>query len=229
MNSSRKIASVGQGGADEIQETRRRLLRAAAAAAPLVATLPSGAAYALGSTSQCIKDDRSNSQAVDFNPALGGTASPDGFARVQGYQYTFRKGTERPPVTLIVFSIGASANPPYYFGSSGSIGSYSYTVGEVFDPATFAASVWTMTVGPDAVQLLKLYRAASDTGDADSNPTCAVDCLPASTDPQSRCIFPVSQIGPPDAPGQNPGNNMGLTTSCLTSVHPISSGRSCPQ
>ncbi|WP_295431458.1 hypothetical protein [uncultured Thiodictyon sp.] len=233
MNSSRKSASIDPCGADEIQETRRRLLRAAAAAAPLVATLPSGAAYALGSTSQCIDLSRDASQGAAFNPALSGTS--DGFARVAGLSYIFQKGTRPDTVTVPVIAIGTSADtPPYYFASSGSVivggTTYSYTVGAVFKPDEFIGGGWTKFTGPTPVQLAKLYRAASDTGDAYNNPTCAVDCLPAGTDPSSQCVFPLSQIGPPDTQGEgSPGNNMGLTTSCLTSVHPTFSGRSCPQ
>lgn len=233
MNSSRKSASIDPCGADEIQETRRRLLRAAAAAAPLVATLPSGAAYALGSTSQCIDLSRDASQGGAFNPALSGTS--DGFARVPGFSYQFVKPGVRPATGVPVISMSSNI-APYYFASTGSVvvgvpaTTYSYTVGAEFKPDEFAGGGWTRNTGPTSVQLVKLYRAASDTGDAYKNPTCAVDCLPTTTtDPSSQCIFPLSQIGAPDAPGQNPGNNMGLTTSCLTSVHPSFSGRSCPQ
>lgn len=228
MNHSRKDPVRDSDDDDQVQEGRRRLLRSAAAAAPLIATLPSGAAFAFASASQCINQGRVESQSPGFPSWLTGPS--DGFARVAGFQYTFRQGAFRPPRNVTVFSIGATPNSTYYFGESGAVAGNTYTIGAVFDPTTFAGGNWNVTdAGATPVQLLKLYRAESDTGDPYNNPTCANDCTPAATDPTSECVFPLSQIGPPDPPGQNPGNNTGLATSCLMSVNPDFNGQSCPQ
>jgi hypothetical protein len=50
-----------------ISERRRQMLRAAATAAPLVATLPSGAALANASAFQCIAADKTATDAGEFN------------------------------------------------------------------------------------------------------------------------------------------------------------------
>jgi len=204
---------------DEPTPERRRLLKAAAAAAPLIATLPSGAARAMSSTSQCIIQDRAKcqiDQTVDGAVAL---LDYDGYARELGFAYVFSNGTN----DVTVYQVPALGSQ-YYFGSSGTLANGTeYTIGEVFSPSGGDATGgydWSQTSGPQQVLLLRLYRAESDTGDALDNPTGVTTCSPGTTDTGSTCLFPVSQIGSPDELNQNPGNNTGLTTSCLTSFDP---------
>ena len=58
MNDKLPELQNGQQGPNAQDPSRRRLLRAAASAAPLIATLPSGAALARPSAFQCIVKDQ---------------------------------------------------------------------------------------------------------------------------------------------------------------------------
>jgi hypothetical protein len=88
----------GEHAPHEPSRERRRALKAAAAAAPLIATLPSGAALAMASTRQCMISSRNQSQNTyadlgsDFT-VKGGT---DKFLRVptNGYTYTKRNSSD---------------------------------------------------------------------------------------------------------------------------------------
>ena len=62
MSDNAKNQSISQSASSEPSAARRKLLRAAAVSAPFIATLPSGAALAMASASQCMITSRESSQ-----------------------------------------------------------------------------------------------------------------------------------------------------------------------
>ncbi len=68
---------------EKISQKRRRLLKTAAATAPVIATLHSGAAFANASAYQCINDARTQ-------PPSEETSSPDTWVRVEVKRYKFK-------------------------------------------------------------------------------------------------------------------------------------------
>ena len=220
MNHFSSPGSAEQRKHDEPAPERRRLLKAAAAAAPVIATLPCGSARATSSSSQCFIEDRADTQGGTIQ---GAVASSDGFVRTDGYGHAYQKTSGQNTYNLTVFSIGDTGNPPYYFGASGStgVGPTSYDIGTEFDPSSFDGGGWILIfTGPN--QLMRLYRGYSDSGDVLTDPTCAEVCDPDTTDPSSTCVYPLSHVGTDtNAPY---GENMGLTTSCYTSLTPGGAG-----
>jgi len=77
---------------DDVSLARRQLLRAAASVAPLIATLPSGAALAQASASNCVIEEQQAAESgLDQPEAI--TASKDKYVRVKGTRrkYTFAR------------------------------------------------------------------------------------------------------------------------------------------
>ncbi len=175
---------------EPILQVRRRLLQAAAAAAPLIATLPNGAAAATASTAQCIVASREASPSdVIPAPAL------DTFVRQHGTMAVFHlDGNTETKET--VYSMAATP-PSTYYKSDGTV---------------FDTTGWIKDSETD-VLLLRVFRPTSDTFDPVENPTSMADC--GSTPIPPQCIFPVTK----QDPGSNAGN-MGITASCLCSVNP---------
>jgi len=155
---------------------RRRLLQAAAAAAPLIATLPNGAAAATASTAQCIVASR-NAIPSPSNVIEGTTG--DAFVRQRGTEAVFNlNGTNQETV----YSIAPDSDT--YYQSNGDV---------------FITTGWTKD-NEKQVLLLRVFRPVSDNGDTDTNPTSMVDC--GSTPIPPQCIFPVTK----QDPGSDTGN-----------------------
>jgi hypothetical protein len=183
--------------------SRRRLLRAAATVAPVIATLPNGAAWANASTAQCIVTSRDTSQSASTVgvppsnvPAFDVTTAPDNFVRAPGLETTFKRGTAPNVERQVVYSF-----PPDT--------TYYTPAGSVFNPRR-----WTVESTRE-VLLLRVFQPTSDTGDVISNPTSVDNCPTAGPIPP-QCIFPVSKR---DTTGDLAGNT-GLAYSCLCSVNP---------
>jgi hypothetical protein len=163
---------------ETILQGRRRLLQAAAATAtaPLIATLPNGAAAATASTAQCILASR----AADPDDVISASA-PDTFVRQHGTMADFH--LDAPPNTKqTVYSIAPDSDT--YYQSNGDV---------------FITTGWTKD-NEKQVLLLRVFRPVSDNGDTDTNPTSMVDC--GSTPIPPQCIFPVTK----QDPGSDTGN-----------------------
>jgi hypothetical protein len=158
---------------------RRRLLQAAAATAtaPLIATLPNGAAAATASTAQCIVTSRGSSPP---NVISNATPPSDTFVRQHGTMAVFR--LDAPPATTeTVYSIAPVS------------GTYYNSDGTEFDTDGYTKD------SEDDVLLLRVFKPISDTGDPVNNPTSMDNC---GSTPIPRCIFPVTQLNPsPDNMG----------------------------
>jgi len=201
MNQSASPDSPEQRKRNEPSPERRRLLKAAAAATPLIATLPCGAARATSSTYQCAIVDRSMTQSGYVAGAVDGEQEGpypntkwDGYVRVQGWEYVYSDGgTEITLYTIdpAVVEEGHEDDATFYQAN-----------GDTFDDFTGLTRV-----SADPVGLLKLYVASGDIDDVHS---CSVE----------PCIYPAQQLG-------SGTGNFGLTGTCLTSVCAGPSG-SCP-
>jgi hypothetical protein len=175
--------------------SRRRLLKAAAAGAPLIATLPNGAAWATASTAQCIVSSRTASpQNVASDPPPAG----DTFVRQMGREVQVGPTGSSDPATFVTVYTISPDNTTYY-NADGSV----YSSGGL--PSGFQEKTAT------SKQLLRVFDATSDTGDPAGNPTGIANCGATPTPP--RCIFPVDQVG-------SSGDNQPIYTSCLCSVTP---------
>lgn len=174
---------------------RRRLLRAAASSAPLIATLPSGAALAQASAFQCL--EQLKEIAAGGGPAGETRVAPEGpggdkFLRVMAratpyrlsggqvvthYVFTFR-GTP--------FSIDQDGNPWVDQGG---------LVGAEYD-----------------AYLLVIYHAEPDGQTPAATAACTT--TPSSAPPYANCVFPVAEVET-----AQPGN-LGLRRSCWCSINP---------
>ena len=151
---------------------RRRLLQAAAATAtaPLIATLPNGAAAATASTAQCIVASRNASPLNNVIPEA--TPPLDTFVRQHGTMAVFH--LDAPPATTeTVYSIAPDS------------GTYYKSDGTVFDTAGYTKD------SEDDVLLLRVFKPFSDTGDPINNPTSMDNC--GSPPIPTQCIYPVTQ------------------------------------
>jgi len=182
-------------GALRLAAGRRNFLKAAASAAPLVATLPSGATWAT-STSQCILD------AITASPSLPGAVdlsppSADQFVRVKGEAVTWQEVQYNPPPpalkTQLTYHIKALDNGTELYWMPN---------GEPFVPP----AGWTVK-GRTDVGLLQVFTPQPSTTD----PTTVGSCSPGTYDTQGVCLYPVSQVKSP---------NIGMQASCLCSVNP---------
>jgi len=211
MNQSASPGSPEQGKRNEPSPERRRVLKAAAAAAPLVATLPCGTARATSSTYQCAIVDRYNTQSPGFPTAVENGALPvppsastystawDGYVRTQGYEYVFSKDGD-PDSPLTLYTIGNTADDD-------GLGTFYKANGDTFVDPSAPGNDWSLD-SATPVGLLVMYVADSAT-----DPTCVETC------PGPSCIYPRAQVG--DGGGSG---NFGLTGSCLASVDPETSG-----
>lgn len=147
---------------------RRRLLRAAAAIAPLVATLPNGASAANASTAQCIVTSRNPN-----TPPAPVAATPDGFVRQFGREVKVGLTVSNDPDSYIIVYTINGETPLKYYRSDGSVWSTGL-------PSDYQEK------SVEAKALLRYFDAAAD----DTN---VENCAPISAVP--NCIFPVAQPG----------------------------------
>jgi hypothetical protein len=157
-------------GADAPAQDRRRLLRAAATAAPLIATLPSGAALAVASTYQCVdKDKVASTSAADFVAST----SLDQWVRVAARRQEWSK-IDNPSTTRWAISFD-------------DVNWYRQNTGKYLNTAN-----WTPIGSPEDVAVLRIYsQAALQIGDV-SNSCAPLSPLPANA-PYSGCVFPIAQ------------------------------------
>lgn len=153
---------------ESVAQGRRRLLKAAATTAPLIATLPNGAAWATASTNQCIIDSR-NGASVDV------VTSGDGFVRQNGQEVKIGLKTSTDPQTYKTYYT-IDPDDTTYYDVNGNV--YALT------------SDYEVKSKTD-VQLLRFFDATSDTGDIANNPTGAANCGDTPIPPQ--CIYPVDK------------------------------------
>ena len=180
--------------------SRRHLLRAAAVTAPLVATLPSGAAMANASSFQCAVVDQNKLPTAAINP------QDDTFVRVQGKTWTET------------------------IAGTGEVTFYNFTSLDGQDNVTVDADgnrYPTPAPLPQTatdIYLLVLYQPVG--GDAinglhvdDSEPPLPSQCTVKSNlsgwtqapdgSTGTYCVYPVADLGA--------GGSMGITGSCLAS------------
>ena len=176
---------------------RRRFLKSAAVVAPLVATLPNGAAQAAGSTAQCILDNIQDSQAGAIEPVVSSPPpASDGYSRMTATRVSFRRSLGGfPPQIETVNVYELTAYPGQLFDTNGG----------VFDPSSFTPAFAEVPGSRTAVSVLALYQP-----DDPTEPTTVAACIPGTNDPAPTCLYPVTQFAPND--------NIGITTSCLVSV-----------
>ena len=176
---------------------RRRFLKSAAVVAPLVATLPNGAAQAAGSTAQCILDNIEDSQGGAIEPVVASPPPPgDGYSRMTATRISFRRSLGGfPPQFENVNVYQLTAYPGQFFDATGAI----------FDPAAFTPAFQEVPNSRTPVSVLVLYQP-----DDPTDPTTVTSCIPGTNDPDTTCLYPVTQF--------SPDNNIGITTSCLVSV-----------
>lgn len=198
---------------DAVVQGRRRLLKAAAASAPLIATLPNGAAFATASTAQCVIEARDASKTDQDSTFDAKAALGDGYVRVKGIQTEFTRVVESKTRQAGVTQDVDVIKVVYSFPSAPS--TYYNVDGTVFNPAEGG---WTKGASQE-VYLLRVFVPTDGSG------------TPVGTDPQSvdncsfvsgvaqdippQCIYPVGQRD-----FYRDDGNMGLTTSCLCSVNP---------
>jgi hypothetical protein len=239
---------AGDASDSALSTHRRRLLKAAASAAPVIATLPSGEALAAASALQCIINEQDGTK----GPAPGQvpSPSPDGYARLLGDKetYAIENGSGgflfadvyhvQLPASgeeIRVWGDNAVAGVPEpgTWFSPGEFGQPDFFLG-ISDPV--ATNPW---------EFLYLYKADSSPLDSKEDIAVNPDGTPADCDiaPSLEGVWD-SQGGPPGAPtapGSPPGKycfhplavqetapqtpgNVPLTNSCLVSFHNASPG-----
>lgn len=176
--------------------SRRRLLKAAARSAPLIATLPSGAALANASAFQCL--EKLQDLAGDGLPAGAVPPSTDRYVRVQAKLEVYEDAAlnRRWSVYRIPFS-----GSDVLVDESGNL----FIVPDDAD-----------LTGTTDVELLVLYRARDNSPNpvtADRN--CDLNAVTgwSPTSPEN-CVFPIAKVNT-----VQPGN-LGMSTSCLCSINP---------
>jgi hypothetical protein len=198
MNDTLPKLPRGPHGADTEDPVRRRLLRAAASAAPLIATLPSGAALAVASAYQCVPKDKTASDELADTPPSTTTdfqSSPppptDRWLRIAATRQRWVKGAK--PADF-VYAISFPSDDTFWYLESG----------ERFDTTGYRA------VGrPETVAVLRIY-SENALAMGDLSDSCTVTVPTGANPPNSGCVFPVARRGV--------GDNMGLTGSCWTSI-----------
>jgi hypothetical protein len=208
-------------------ERRRSLLKAAASAAPVIATLPSGAALAGSSSLQCVIKEQNGDKSPPENIE---EPQADHYARleVDSYIEIWRIQDPTNPASDIfvrVFHVTMDGEEIYVYGDNTAPGVP--IMGSWFDTAS--------ATGPfrrNPAAFLYGYNATTsplaEKDDLKVNPTtllpseCVIDTdippwpgapeSPAGPDDKKHCIFPFAVRADVDTPG-----NVPLTHSCLTS------------
>lgn len=184
------LIEVEEGGS---QGARRRLLRAAAAA-PFVASIPSGAAHAMASASQCVIDSKKASD--DGVPILSQSGKDRWVRRVVKLRRfgSLRSGT---PETLDAWNIDGT-----WYDKDGNVVS-----GDVPDPCDFFTQFCPVGEERDAWVLQIFEPDGTATGSIEApNGVHRVGTYPA---------YSIQFDRPAAAP-----ENMGITGTCLCSVDP---------
>jgi hypothetical protein len=178
---------------ETVVQSRRRLLKAAAATAPLIATLPNGAAWATASTAQCVTDSREG-------PLPDGATSHGGdrFVRRGGYETWVKEDGKRRSIHVCGI-IGDEPNTYYSYDPPHEV------LPTITDTGATINRV-EQTNRRIEKEFLQFFRATTD--DAGVTNCDGTDGGPA-VPPQ--CIFPYAQ-----------GNSGGqpLLGTCLCSVNP---------
>jgi hypothetical protein len=188
---------------DEVASTdRRRLLRAAVSAAPIIATLPSGAALAQASTSHCILDSITQSATATDAVAVPNcsTGAGDGWLRLCASRARFKQGA-----STFVFALN--------FGTAGW---YNETTGVLLDgtwtqqptPAiTYRQVLVLQKPYPNGTNPERLYKPAD-------GPICNGSTDPGivTTPDYDGCFFPLAKRQPANING-----NTAIMASCWTS------------
>ena len=189
---------------ETVVQSRRRLLKAAAATAPLIATLPNGAAWATASTAQCIINSQTAGAAnVVTDPPPAG----DTLVRQLGREVIVGPKTTNDSSRLTVYTIDPDDGT--YYKSDGTL---------------FIDNSWEEKSSTD-VQLLRVFTATPI-----SDPTSVKNCLGGTSPttgsntvtyavPNPGCIYPASL--------RSPSDNQPLAMSCLCSVNPTLGGVAC--
>lgn len=197
---------------------RRRLLRAAVAAAPVMATLPNGAALANASARQCLIQDKSHSDSFDIGVdpyTFDLSDSIDGYVRFTNAEKTWRvrigPGQFVFPVT---YPMGTYPLDHPVVDLRGDPIEYKAD-GTIFVPNSGNGDTVQST---RTVYLLGLYKPLPESSDF---PTTVDTCdLNGATQPTPQgtinaglqCFWPVSERQTGN------GGNMGISGSCLASV-----------
>lgn len=215
-------------GRSAVWSRRRALLKAAASAAPVIATLPSGAALANASALQCVINQQQGQGGAPAGVLERPLPIDDKFVRVpgsiRGYEIPDPGGSGS---TLLVRVYRIPALPPgsgsdvYVFGDNSDLMSNPPTPGTWFDTGSGS---WAGIDNP--AEFLVVYSAdpvpigdKSDVAiDADLWPSqCEIaEGIPTwpgggPTSPQ-HCFYPVAVQAPPNTVG-----NIALAHSCLVS------------
>jgi len=177
---------------------RRRMLRSAAYAAPLIATIPSGAVRAQASTAQCIVKDRANAPVA--------TVSEDAYVR-------------RPALFQAYLDDAGEAHTVLGFPQDNPSTFYEADLSNIGVPANLLPdgipSGWTLIPGTDRdVFVLKYYKP--DNFDQPQTVTDICDVQPddngVTPTPPEDCLWQITT--------GEVGENQGMTVSCLCSVNP---------
>lgn len=186
-----------------VSEQRRRLLRAAATAAPLVATIPNGAAWANASTAQCILDGQPTAPIppeveIRATGPLPAEATPDNFLRVQGLYQEWTNGS----TPSFYYKIGDTwyAAPPDQTTPAIAI------AGSPADPP-----LNLVLTSETNVLLLKYYKPDDEV----TTVTDQCDLSSAGATAPNDCVWPITTSSVGD------GLNQGMAGSCMCSVNPL--------
>jgi hypothetical protein len=190
---------------EAVVQGRRRLLRAAAAGVPLIATLPNGAAWATASTSECIIQSVQQSKT-----ALQVAPSPDGFVRLAGWEVVFEKLGPPPKEQVTVYSMTTSSNGkvdgPYYYPS-----------GAIFEPdSNNAHHNKYKRLSSKKCYLMRMFQPTPNGTEPISLENCS-----SSSSIKPQCIYPVAKVGA-SIPGG--GETVGALGSCFCSLNPGATG-----
>lgn len=212
---------------------RRALLRAAASAAPVMATLPNGAALASASTLQCVTVEQAGNNAQGLVPDV----FLDNYMRIPGklQRYIVPNSSGTGTALALVYYVpvpeGGVTKHVYVYGSPNLVGE---TPGSWFDPGATGVSLEQQI---DADFLYVYYASQSPItsntqikiNPSTGKPTeCVLESIPdwpgpidgradtanwATGPSQPRdCFFPIAIKADPDTAGNTP-----VTASCLTS------------
>jgi hypothetical protein len=201
---------------EDVSVSRRHLLKAAATTAPLIATLPSGAALANASTQACLAKEVERTTTGDVPPDVDFPNS-DTYVHVLGVEAIYSDGS-------------GSSFTIYYFNLDGP-----FRPGSVGDLALADVSVdsdgnWVDPPDPTQYSItqierrfLRIYQPNADLTDVQEQCTlrAATASWPASApDPQSPeyCIAPIA------TPGEGSPINIANPTSCYCSINPTADG-----
>ncbi|MCF6354819.1 MAG: hypothetical protein L3J26_06910 [Candidatus Polarisedimenticolaceae bacterium] len=100
---------------DQVSKQRRRLLKAAAVSAPVIATLQSGAAFAQASALACIERDAAHNPPGEISDP-----SSDTFVRVAMNKYTYWDGSDTASETDFKYDVDSLHPSGPYYNSDGS-------------------------------------------------------------------------------------------------------------